>query len=257
MKNPVFCLLALTAPIVLAACDPSLPESGVGFKDYDAFQQERVERERSLTGTVVPQNGVISGEVPSVSIRGTGELQAASPTDPLIGASSNGVVTAGTSTTDAVGPSSAGSEAVGALGISRENDFDAVSGLRDIEADAARRRAQAAQYQQIAPTAVPDRDGSRPNIVQYALNATNNVGEPLFTRRGFNLGEKMIRACARYPSADIAQEDFLANGGPERDKLKVDPDGDGFACAWDPAPFRRALSTPRAASAVQTTPLPQ
>ena len=39
----------------------------------------------------------------------------------------------------------------------------------------------------------------------------------------------------------LAQEEFLRTGGPERDKLGVDPDGDGFACAWDPRPFRTAL----------------
>ena len=37
---------------------------------------------------------------------------------------------------------------------------------------------------------------------------------------------------------DQAQQDFLAKGGPERDRMGVDPDGDGFACAWDPRPFR-------------------
>ena len=50
--------------------------------------------------------------------------------------------------------------------------------------------------------------------------------------------EKAIRACAAYSSPDRAQEDFLASGGPERDRKSLDPDGDGFACAWDPAPFR-------------------
>jgi hypothetical protein len=32
----------------------------------------------------------------------------------------------------------------------------------------------------------------------------------------------------------------LSNGGPERDRLGLDPDGDGFACYWDPTPFRLA-----------------
>jgi hypothetical protein len=44
------------------------------------------------------------------------------------------------------------------------------------------------------------------------------------------------------PSDDLAQEAFLSEGGPERDRLGVDPDGDGFACRWDPTPFRRAAS---------------
>ena len=30
----------------------------------------------------------------------------------------------------------------------------------------------------------------------------------------------------------------LERGGPQRDRLGVDPDGDGFACSWNPTPFR-------------------
>ena len=49
------------------------------------------------------------------------------------------------------------------------------------------------------------------------------------------------RACAKYSSSDLAQSDFLAQGGPRRDRLGLDPDGDGFACAWNPQPFRAAV----------------
>ena len=38
-----------------------------------------------------------------------------------------------------------------------------------------------------------------------------------------------------------AQEAFLKAGGPERDRYGLDPDGDGFACRWDPTPFRAAI----------------
>ena len=47
-----------------------------------------------------------------------------------------------------------------------------------------------------------------------------------------------VVACARYGSPDLAQQAFLAAGGPDRDRRGLDPDGDGFACAWDPRPFR-------------------
>ncbi len=30
-------------------------------------------------------------------------------------------------------------------------------------------------------------------------------------------------------------------GGPERDQFGIDPDGDGYACRWDPSPFRKAV----------------
>lgn len=52
---------------------------------------------------------------------------------------------------------------------------------------------------------------------------------------------KAQRNCAGYASPDQAQIDFLANGGPQRDRKGLDPDGDGFACGWDPSPFRSAV----------------
>ena len=79
-----------------------------------------------------------------------------------------------------------------------------------------------------------------PNIVSFALNTTNRRGEPVYRRSGFMAESRFNRACARYASPDLAQEAFLAAGGPERDRQGMDPDGDGFACYWDPAPFRQA-----------------
>ena len=48
------------------------------------------------------------------------------------------------------------------------------------------------------------------------------------------------KACARYPSPEAAQQAFLSSGGPKRDPKNLDPDGDGFACYWDPTPFQQA-----------------
>ena len=50
-----------------------------------------------------------------------------------------------------------------------------------------------------------------------------------------------MRNCAKYVSDAAAQEAFLKTGGPERDRYGLDPDGDGFACRWDPTPFRAAI----------------
>ena len=46
-------------------------------------------------------------------------------------------------------------------------------------------------------------------------------------------------ACRRFSNADEAQRAFLANGGPQTDRGGLDPDGDGFACSWDPTPYRQ------------------
>ncbi|EYD76502.1 hypothetical protein Rumeso_01923 [Rubellimicrobium mesophilum DSM 19309] len=145
-------------------------------------------------------------------------------------------------------PSNAAPTLVGTVpgntgGISDEQDFQAVSSRESIESDAARRAQQAAQYQVLQPQALPAPPADTgPNIVQYALSAPNSVGQPwysrfvLFAREG-----RAERNCAKYRTADEAQRDFLARGGPDKDSLGLDPDGDGFACAWDPAPFRAAV----------------
>ena len=58
-----------------------------------------------------------------------------------------------------------------------------------------------------------------------------------FPVRGQSL-EPAKAACARYPTDAAAQEAFLKAGGPQRDSKKLDPDGDGFACGFDPTPFQ-------------------
>lgn len=125
-------------------------------------------------------------------------------------------------------------------GISNENNFDAVSGQRSIGDDAARLAANRAQYQVVQPQALPDRADAGPNIVAYALSTTNARGTQVYRRIGLNKASKFARACGQFSHPDQAQIAFLEAGGPEKDRNGMDPDGDGFACDWDPTPFRRA-----------------
>ena len=139
-------------------------------------------------------------------------------------------------------PTNAAPALIGSGGLSDEQNFDAVAGRETIESDAQRRAAQAAARQQIAPTALPDRPSNvGPNIVEYALNAPNARGQEWYSRSLLTTQARFQRNCAAYATADEAQRDFLARGGPERDRLGLDPDGDGFACGWDPAPFIAAF----------------
>jgi len=125
-------------------------------------------------------------------------------------------------------------------GISDENDFGAVSNRETIESDAQRIARNRAQLQVVQPTALPSRSGSgQPNIVRYALSTSNPKGVRIYSRAGINMAARNRRNCATYGSADEAQIDFLARGGPQRDRQALDPDGDGYACGWDPAPFRK------------------
>ncbi|WP_425099475.1 hypothetical protein [Tropicibacter sp. S64] len=217
--------LGLAALAVVAGCGPSVPDSGagvvdtgrgVGFGDYREYQAQR---EAALTGGGRP-----------TTVPGPVDVQA----QPLDGGGSGGPVQAS--------PSNPAPQVVtNAVGISDENDFGAVSAERDIADDAAMIAQNRAQFQIIQPTELPTRPGSnRPNIVEYALRTNNPVGTPLYSRSSFSSESKAQRACAAYPSPDLAQEDFLVMGGPEKDRKGMDPDGDGFACSWDPAPFRAA-----------------
>lgn len=87
--------------------------------------------------------------------------------------------------------------------------------------------------------------GGVPNLFTYALSSRHAVGQQQFNRTSPFRWRRSEAACAAFGSQDLAQEAFLAAGGPERDPNHLDPDGDGFACRWDPTPFRQAAQTVR------------
>jgi len=255
MQNSVIHAVLLFAVVGLAACQPAVPDSGsgVGFADYNNYERSRIDRDAALNrGGSTPPSGL---GVPA-GLGTTATVAPAASGQPVISGDelrSAGLPTGGNSTAlpatspvssaplDATGNTTApvpvGS---GSTGISDEQDFGAVSGRESIESNAERIARQRAAYEVVQPTAVPTRPGSNgPNIVAFALSTTNAVGQKIYNRSGFNAESKFLRACASYPSSDRAQEDFLKNGGPQKDSKGVDPDGDGFACYWDPTPFRK------------------
>ncbi|MFY0622118.1 MAG: hypothetical protein JXQ89_10515 [Pelagimonas sp.] len=229
-------LLGCAAIATLSACAPQVPDSaagvvdagrGVGFNNYDAYQAAR---EAQLNGT--------APAVPApATVQSTPLDDAADAAAARLAASQN----SGDAPLDASPSNPAPQVVANAAGISGENDFTAVSAQRDIEADAALIAQNRAQYQVIQPTSLPTRPGSgRPNIVAFALQTSNPVGTPLYKRSTFRAEAKYAKACAGFASADLAQEEFLAQGGPQKDRKGMDPDGDGFACTWSPAAFRAA-----------------
>ena len=127
--------------------------------------------------------------------------------------------------------------------LSDENDFEAVSRRHTIESDAERIATNRSRYVRIRPTELPVRPGTNiPNIVAYALQTNNPLKTQLYERGPFASKKRALVNCNAYPSAGKAQEVFLSKGGPQRDRYGLDPDGDGFACTWDPTPFRLARS---------------
>ena len=250
-------LIAATL-IGLAACTPRVvpTERGIGFDEFSDFELERARREAQLTaprGTIIPQAQV--NTIPSqVPLNQTQAIPSSDLAAAGIGTQSTGVAPAPSQPTTVAGdplrteglqasPSNpAPALADSGASLSDEQSFDAVSGRETIESDAQRRAAQAAAREQIAPTAVPDRPANTgPNIVEYALNAPNVKGQEWYSRSLLSGDARFRRNCATYATPDDAQRDFLARGGPERDRRGIDPDGDGFACGWDPAPFIQAV----------------
>ena len=122
--------------------------------------------------------------------------------------------------------------------ISDEQNFDAVSERETIESDAERRKQQSAKYVLIKPTVIPDRPKMRYlTPVQFAVKTTHPVGKSRYNRVRVNIGN-VTKPCLRYQSEELAQYAFLRSGGPNIDSRGVDPDGDGYACGWDPSVYR-------------------
>lgn len=249
----------------LAACAPELPGPGAGFSpyttEYDGFGDAPV------PGALAPPNGTPpagfdparvgaaidaaeQGAALGAPLTAMPSDLSAAPAVPVAPSTAYGAVIGGDDLFDPNRPRGdapagiavqAGEVVISNSGISDEQDFDAVAGRETIASDAERIARNRAQYLQIEPTALPERSGSSgPNIVEYAINTSNGLGEPLYNRSSIRLTSPEA-ACKRFRTADLAQEAFLRAGGPERDPRGLDPDGDGFACAWDPRPFRTAL----------------
>lgn len=242
--------LVSAAALTLAACGPSIPDSGargpapdtgagVGFGSWEEYEARR---EAELAGNPLPAATAVSTE----------ELGSSDSTESQqIAAQTRAALAAGDQTEERAAnsgervvhadPDNAPPAVVNSAGISVENDFEAVGARRSIESDAARIAANRQQYQVAAVEALPSRSGGQgPNIVAYALRTKHPVGTQVYRRIGVNKETRQARNCAKYPSPDMAQIDFLDKGGPERDRLGLDPDGDGYACGWNPRPFRKA-----------------
>lgn len=241
-------LLCSAAIVALSSCAPTIPDSGsgVGFGSYEEYEARQAARDAALTGTALPAPDAVdvssldSGST-TASAAGDDAASVAAQTREALRASADAEQAALNSGRPVVhaSPGNPPPPPASHAGISDENDFEAVGSRRSIESDAERMARIRQQYEVAAVEALPGRTDSGPNIVQYALSTNHPVGTQVYRRIGLNKESKFLRNCAQYPSPDMAQIDFLEKGGPDRDKLGLDPDGDGYACGWDPAPFRK------------------
>lgn len=215
-------VIACLGLFALAACEPSVPpqpQRGVGFADLNELRPVIATGESAISGPFV-RAGNISDEAVGFESE---PIELASAEEPP----------------QALPPVEVGTNNPG---ISDEQDFSAVSSRESIQSDRARLEAQREAYVVIQPEALPTRPGSNePSIVAFALQTTHPVGTRTYGRSSLSGQNRFDRNCAKYPSSDVAQTAFLKAGGPERDRYGLDPDGDGYACFWDPAPFRAAV----------------
>lgn len=232
--------LALTALCLtaLAACQPEVPDSarGVGFESYSDYMRRR---DGQLAGSQ-PMSG---GTAISTETVTAAPIGAPLPTTPM---ATPGPVTGAVIGDRPRGDAPAGikveSGEVAHSGISDEQEFAAVASRETIQSDAERLRRQREQYVVVQPTALPQRTGETgANIAQFATSTSHAPGTKMYSRSGIRF-RSYEAACAPFSSADLAQIEFLNRGGPQRDPMGVDPDGDGFACGWDPRPFRAGLN---------------
>lgn len=225
--------------VVAVGCTPTVPQdgAGVGFQDYNSYIRGSAP---APTGPVaaLPAGAGFDPAAAAAALDqadGTGAAPVALPPATVV-----------TDTNQPLDMLPAGikqesGEVDGLASISDEQDFAAVSARETIESDAERIARNRAEYVTVQPGELPQRPGETgPNIVEFALATNHAPGVQLYKRSGIGLRDQNA-ACAKYASPDKAQENFLSRGGPERDRLGVDPDGDGFACSWDPRPFRTAL----------------
>lgn len=240
-------VLGACAVAAVAACQPAVPEDTRFGVEFDqTFDAQRANRDAALAnGTaIIPTAPGVSaqplppaGSAADTAAQTTAILaQTGQPADAerLAAAANN----SGIAPVEASPSNPAPAVINSATGISQENSFDAVSGQRSIESDAARIAANRAQYQVIQPQALPQRSKTGPNIVAYALGSSHAIGTKLYKRSKFNGQNKYNRNCGKYSHLDQAQSDFLAAGGPKKDRNGMDPDGDGYACTWDPTVYR-------------------
>jgi hypothetical protein len=246
MRAFVLVPLAVSGLVALAACSPKVPDSGVGFGDYNAYI-------KSDTPVPVPQTQVAPPATAFSTDSAAAAIDAATGVPPATVGQPMTAIGVDPATLPPVegerargdAPSNIafenGEVAGATAGLSDEQDFSAVTSRESIQSDKDRLAANRAQYVVIQPQDIPERpDKSGPDIIKYALATTNPVGASLYDRPAFYL-VNIKTACNKYTSPDFAQQAFLASGGPTKDPKGLDPDGDGFACYWDPGPFRAAL----------------
>ena len=241
--------LIMTICVGLTACTAEVPNSttsgrqGVGFDNYNDYLAQQRARDAALARGGAPTNILPRPETTAQAATGATQTDAEQTANAALAAIGQQPARPDASATlvNTTDPALAGSNGLPSntdnADISDEQDFAAVSNRQSIQSDAQRRAQQSAQYRVIEPEALPSRPrGGTLTPIEFAVQTRHPVGQQVYRRSGNNRNSEAN--CAGYSSNELAQDAFLQAGGPERDKLRLDPDGDGYACGWSPAPYR-------------------
>ncbi len=106
------------------------------------------------------------------------------------------------------------------------------------KAEAAKKLAAAREQRVVVETEDSPQKGTLVNIASFARSTVNKIGQSVYTRPSYHALNHWTE-CAILNNDDNAQRFFLKNGGPKMDPKNLDPDGDGFACTWDPSIYRQ------------------
>lgn len=251
--------------VLLSACSSGAPYSnvidtaggGVGFSDYAQYmraQEElsRIRRTEAASARTVPRTTESNAASTELQPQGFGSAQTQMPQQATLG---QPIETTRLQTQTPAGQQPQPQPRL-AQGFSTGEQVAAAPSSEGVSSQsyeaqpfgsARQNRVVRREYvPQVRVTAAEAPAASGPNLFVYALSTQHDVGEERYTRRNPFRWRQWESACAEYPHQDLAQEAFLAAGGPEKDTEHMDPDGDGYACWWDPAPFRQAATTVKA-----------
>ncbi|MEM1342785.1 MAG: hypothetical protein AAGF68_10705 [Pseudomonadota bacterium] len=248
---------AALALLCVAACSSPPPNDvaeGVGFGDYATYQQRQANQ-----AAAVRADQIAAGRISNETVQPPARAQQGG-TDPLTARAAAAIAEAEAGqnapqqTASATPATTPQPTPTGNAAISDEQSFEAVAARETIESDAERLQRMQDQMVIVQPTDLPNRPNSTgPNIIEYALATSHPVGQQVHRRSRLGAG-RHEQNCLSYQSDDLAQQAFLAAGGPGRDRQALDPDGDGYACNWDPSVYRNAARSGRFTGATGTAP---
>jgi len=104
--------------------------------------------------------------------------------------------------------------------------------------EAAKKLEEARKQRIVIETEIPTIKIQGVNIASFARTTSNKKGQSIYARSPFHTFNHLTE-CSIFNTDDSAQRYFLKKGGPGLDPKNLDPDGDGFACNWDPVIYRQ------------------